>query len=321
VKTTTVKRVKWDNPILIASLSSLLLLILGQMISPGFAKPSQIINLLTVAAFLGIVAGSQNLVILGGNSGIDLSVGQVVTIGAIIGGAVIDGQNHNVLLGLILVLISTFVIGMANGVGVTYLQIPPLVMTLGMGIIVAAISKFITGGVPVKGAPEVLRTIVVGKLFGIPGILYIWLLFSVSMILFLRNTRYGINLFSMGANAEASRLSGVSISRMRIITYGLSSMFSGLAGFLYLGYVGSVYNITLGDKYTLPSVVAVVIGGTSLAGGTGGYIGVLIGAILLQLLESILITINIEQFGRNIFFGIGLIILMLGYGRMKKLRQ
>lgn len=311
----------WKNPIVIASAASLMLLIVGQIISPGFARPSQIVNLLTVAAFLGMVAGSQNLVILGGNSGIDLSVGNVVTIGAILGGAVMNGQNQYVFFGFIAALLATFMIGMLNGAGVTFLQIPPLVMTLGMGIIVSAISKFITGGVPVKGAPDALRTLVTGKFFGIPGILFLWLAFSVGMIFFLRNTRYGINLFAMGANDEAARLSGVSIARMRIVTYGLSSMFSGLAGFFYLGYVGSVYNITLGEKYTLPSIVAVVIGGTSLAGGAGGYAGVIIGAILLQLLESILITINIEQFGRDIFFGVGLLLLMLGYGRMKKLRQ
>jgi len=303
---------KINNPVGLAFIISILLLIIGQIVSPGFATLKQIINLLIVASFLGIVAGGQTLVIMSGNSGIDLSVGNVVTMGAIIGGALIKEQNENVLLGLIVVLAITFIVGLLNGIGSTYFNIPPLIMTLSMGIIVQAISKFITGGVPVGGAASILRNMVIGRFLGIPGILYIWLAFSILIIIILRNSTYGIYLLSVGANDKAAYLSGV--------TYGFSSMIAGASGFFYLGYLGSVYNITLGDKYTLPSIIAVVIGGTSLAGGNGGYIGTIAGAIVLQILESILITINIEQFGRNIIFGLVLLGLMFSYGRGKKLR-
>jgi len=311
---------KINNPVGLAFIISILLLIIGQIVSPGFATLKQIINLLIVASFLGIVAGGQTLVIMSGNSGIDLSVGNVVTMGAIIGGALIKEQNENVLLGLIVVLAITFIVGLLNGIGSTYFNIPPLIMTLSMGIIVQAISKFITGGVPVGGAASILRNMVIGRFLGIPGILYIWLAFSILIIIILRNSTYGIYLLSVGANDKAAYLSGVPVRLIRILTYGFSSMIAGASGFFYLGYLGSVYNITLGDKYTLPSIIAVVIGGTSLAGGNGGYIGTIAGAIVLQILESILITINIEQFGRNIIFGLVLLGLMFSYGRGKKLR-
>lgn len=311
---------KINNPVSLAFIISMLLLIIGQIVSPGFATLKQIINLLIVASFLGIVAGGQTLVIMSGNSGIDLSVGNVVTMGAIIGGALIKEQNENVLLGLIVVLAITFIVGLLNGIGSTYFNIPPLIMTLSMGIIVQAISKFITGGVPVGGAASILRNMVIGRFLGIPGILYIWLAFSILIIIILRNSTYGIYLLSVGANDKAAYLSGVPVRLIRILTYGFSSMIAGASGFFYLGYLGSVYNITLGDKYTLPSIIAVVIGGTSLAGGNGGYIGTIAGAIVLQILESILITINIEQFGRNIIFGLVLLGLMFSYGRGKKLR-
>ena len=311
---------KINNPVGLAFIISILLLIIGQIVSPGFATLKQIINLLIVASFLGIVAGGQTLVIMSGNGGIDLSVGNVVTMGAIIGGALIKEQNENVLLGLILVLTITFIVGLLNGIGSTYFNIPPLIMTLSMGIIVQAISKFITGGVPVGGAASILRNMVIGRFLGIPGILYIWLAFSILIIIILRNSTYGLYLLSVGANDKAAYLSGVPVRLIRILTYGFSSMIAGASGFFYLGYLGSVYNITLGDKYTLPSIIAVVIGGTSLAGGNGGYIGTIAGAIVLQILESILITINIEQFGRNIIFGLVLLGLMFSYARGKKLR-
>ncbi|GAI47960.1 unnamed protein product, partial [marine sediment metagenome] len=221
---------------------------------------------------------------------------------------------------LIVVLAITFIVGLLNGIGSTYFNIPPLIMTLSMGIIVQAISKFITGGVPVGGAAPILRNMVIGRFLGIPGILYIWLAFSILIIIVLRNSTYGLYLLSVGANDKAAYLSGVPVRLIRILTYGFGSMIAGASGFFYLGYLGSVYNITLGDKYTLPSIIAVVIGGTSLAGGSGGYIGTIAGAIVLQILESILITINIEQFGRNIIFGLVLLGLMFSYARGKKLR-
>ncbi len=309
------------NPVNLVFMLCLLLLFFGQLISPGFASPEQIINLLVVTSFLGIVAAGQNLVVIGGNSGIDLSVGNLVTFGAIVGGALMNEKSELMIPALLAVLFFSFLIGTLNGLGVVFFQIPSLVMTLSMGIIVAALNKFITGGVPVGGASPFLKRIVVGQAGGIPGILILWGVVGAGMFFLLRNTRFGMNLFALGSNSQAAFLSGVKVRKLRILTYSLSSFFAGLAGFLYLGYLGSVYNITLGDKYTLPSVVAVVVGGTSLAGGAGGYLGVLFGAVLLQLLESVLITVRLEQFGRNIVFGIVLLLLIFVYGRDRKMRQ
>ena len=309
------------DPTVLAAAATVLLLAIGQLVSPGFASVPQIVNMLTVAAFLGIVAAGQTLVVVGGGSGIDLSVGKVVTLGAIVGGAVMNGNDARIVVALLIVVVVTFAVGLVNGTGIAYLGIPPLVMTLGMSIVVAAISQFITGGVPVEGAPDALTSLVVGRVAGIPGILVWWALLAVMVVFTLRNTSYGMRLYAMGANTRAAFLSGVHVRPTRAITYGLCAATAGVAGFLYLGYVGSVYNVTLGDKYMLSSVVAVVIGGVSLAGGTGGYVGVVVGAVLLQVLESVLITVNIDQWGRNIIFGVVLLLLLLAYGREKRLRQ
>lgn len=308
------------NPTALALLATVVLLVVGQVVSPGFVSFRQVVNMLTVAAFLGIVAAGQALVVIGGGNGIDLSVGKVVTLGAIVGGAMMNGSDQRVLIGLAVVLVVAFLVGAVNGIGVAYLGIPPLVMTLGMSIVVAAISQFVTGGRPVRGAPDVLKTLVIGRVAGIPGILFWWVLLAATVVVVLRNTRYGAFLYAMGSNTKAAFLSGVRVRPYRVLTYGIGATIAGLAGFLYLGYVGSVYNITLGDKYMLASIVAVVIGGVSLAGGIGGYGGVVVGSILLQVLESVLITINMEQFGRNIVFGVALLLLLLAYGRERRLR-
>ncbi len=296
-----------------------ILLIVGNLVSPGFASPLQITNILVVASFLGIVAGAQNLVILGGASGLDLSVGKMVTLGAVLSGVLLKGNDRNLLLALVVVLAVTFFIGLLNGFGVAYFRIPPLVMTLGMSIVVIAVIRFLTKGVAVGGASELLKAIIAKRYFGIPGILYIWLLFTVVMEVVLRSTTFGMKLFSMGANERVAYLSGVRVMVFRVFIYGLSGMICGLSGFLYLGYLSSVYNISLGDKFQLASVIAVVIGGTSLAGGRGNYIGVAIGAFLLQILEGLLTTIHIDQSGRSILFGALMIVIVFLYGRENKL--
>jgi ribose transport system permease protein len=183
------------------------------------------------------------------------------------------------------------------------------------------VSRFLTGGLAVKGATPMMATVVTGRFLGIPGIIYIWIIFAFIIIFIQKNTRYGINLYAMGANDEAARLSGVNVKGLRILTYGLSSALAGLGGFLYLGYLGSIYNITLGNKYTLASIVAVVVGGVSLAGGKGGYLGVAVGCVLLQFLESFLTVQSIPPWGRDVILGTTLLVLLTAYAREAKLRQ
>lgn len=312
---------RFKNPTVIAAGIAILLLIVGELRAPGFAGFSQIVNMMTVAAFLGFVAAGQNLVVLSGKGGIDLSVGKVVTLGAILGGVIANGMDAGLPLAFIAVIGVTFSVGILNGIGVTIIGIPPLIMTLSMGIVIESISRFLTGGIVVKGATPFMLSLVTGRFMGIPGIVYIWALFTILVILFQNNTRFGMSLYSMGTNDKAARLSGVNVKWLRILTYGLSSMLAGLAGFLYLGYLGTIYNISLGNKYNLSSVVAVVVGGVSLAGGKGGYLGVAVGCIMLQFLESFLTVQSIPPWGREVIMGITLLVLLTAYAREKKLQQ
>ncbi len=312
---------RWaTRPVVLAFLLSLLLLLFGEILSPGFASYSQILNILVVSSFLGMVAGGQNLVIINGRGSIDLSVGQVMTLGAIIGGNIVDGANDYMLLAVLAVIGVSFSIGVLNGIGSTTFNIPPLVMTLGMGGVVKGLILFLTRGAQVGTASPFLESLVSGRwFFGIPGVLFVWAAFTALMIYLLRNTRYGISLFAIGANEPAARLSGVAVNRMKVVTFGLSGMIAGLTGFIMLGFTKTVY-ASMGDWYNLPSVIAVVIGGTALSGGIGGYGGTVAGAIVLILLRSVLTTLSMPEFGRQIIFGVVLIALMFAYGRQKKLR-
>jgi ribose transport system permease protein len=193
-------------------------------------------------------------------------------------------------------------------------------MTLGMAGVLQGLLVVLTRGQPSGNAAPLLVDFVTRPLaFGLPGMLFIWALVGVALWWLLRHTPFGLRVFAIGTNAEAAALSGVHVARVRTLLFGLSGLLSGLAGFFVLGYTGNVF-IGVGNQYVLPSIIAVVIGGTSLAGGSGGYWGTMAGAVVLVLLQGILTTLAIEPFGRQIIFGLTLLALMLFYGRQRRLR-
>ena len=308
------------RPLALAILVIVALLALGQAISPGFAAPSQLRSQIVIAALLGMVAAGQNLVIIAGREGIDLSVGALISLGALIAGNVMQGQDGMILPALAAAVAATFAVGLVNGLGVTIVRIPPLVMTLGMAGVLQGALIILTSGRPSgKAAPILTRFIVEPLALGVPGLIYLWAVVAVLLALMLSRTRPGLNIYAIGSNEEAARLCGVPTWWTRILVFGLSGLFAGLAGFLVIGYTSSVF-IGVGNNYVLPSIIAVVIGGTSLAGGSGGYVGTIAGAIVLTLLQSILTSLAIEPYGRQIIFGLVLLLLMLLYGRQKRLR-
>ena len=308
------------RPLAIAVIAILVLLAGGELLSPGFASLRQIVTLLTIAALLGVVAAGQNLVILGGREGIDLSVGGIISFAAFLAGNLMQQNDANILHALVLVLGATFLIGLISGLGVTFLRIPPLVMTLGMLGVVQGGLVLLTRGVPSgRAAPLLGRIVSDPVIFGLPGIVFVWIAVGVILTLVLRRTTFGFNVYAIGANESAAALAGVPVRRTRALLFALSGFFSGLTGILLLGYTEYVF-VGAGDQYMLPSIIAVVIGGTSLAGGSGGYVGTMAGAVVLILLQSILTTLNIPPFGRQIIFGVTLLGLMLLYGRQRRLR-
>lgn len=308
------------DPLTIAIGASVVLLLVGEILSPGFAQGNQIVKLLTVAAILGIVAAGQNLVILGGREGIDLSVGAMISLGAVLAGNMMNGQNSGIPLAILVAGAVPFLIGLINGIGVTFVRIPPLVMTLGMTAVIQGGLVVYSQGVPSGATAPMLAGFINRPLFlGIPGVLFVWLGIAAIMLFVLRRTALGFAIYAIGSNERAATLVGMPVPLIRTLIYGFSGLFAGLTGVCVIGYTGTSF-ISVGDQYVLPSVIAVVIGGTSLAGGAGGYIGTMAGAVALTILQSVLITLNLDVWARQIIFGGTLLALMLLYGRQKKLR-
>ncbi|MDB5623341.1 MAG: transporter permease [Devosia sp.] len=309
-----------SDPLVLAAISILVLLGLGEFLSPGFAQGSQIVRLLVVSAILGIVAAGQSLVVIGGREGIDLSVGALISLGAVLAGNVMSGSDGAILPAILVAGGVTFVVGLVSGLGVTLLRIPPLVMTLGMTGVVQGGLIVLSRGIPSgNAAPALMGFVNQPLLFGLPGILVVWAVIGVAMWFLLRRTALGYAIYAMGSNERAAVLTGLPTRAIRTLLYGLSGLFAGLTGVCVIGYTGNSF-ISVGDQYVLPSIIAVVIGGISLAGGSGNYFGVILGAIALTLLQSVLTTLQFEFWGRQLIFGAVLLVLMLLYGRTRQLR-
>ena len=220
------------HPLVLACLALVLLMVVGELLSPGFASPHQIVNQLIIAAMLGVVAAGQNLVIICGREGIDLSVGSIISFGAFLGGNLMQQNDANLVLALLVVFAATFLIGLISGIGVTVMRIPPLVMTLGMLGVVNGLLVVLTRGIPSGRAAPLLAKITAPLLLGLPTIVYIWIAVEFVMALVLRRTSFGLNMYAIGSNEEAAALAGVKVRTTRTLAFALSGLFSGISGIL-----------------------------------------------------------------------------------------
>ncbi|GAB4576054.1 MAG: ABC transporter permease [Anaerolineae bacterium] len=309
------------SPPLLALLLSVMLFLIGGVINPDFLNLTQAINIVRLASFLGIIAAGQTLVIISGGEGIDLSVGAVVTLGAILTFRITDGSDAMILPALVIVLAVGAGIGFLNGVGINRLRIPPLVMTLGMAGVVRGVILQVTQGQLIGNTPPLMRRLIAEPTFaGLPGVMFLWAALGAAMWLLLERTTYGKHLFAVGVNRTTARLSGVRVPRVVLATYTLSGMLAALGGFVLLGFTQTVF-LNLGEPYLFPSIAAVVVGGTVLAGGKGSYFGTMSGALVLTLIESLLRALQLQEAYKLITLGLILVILISIYGRQRSVRQ
>jgi ribose transport system permease protein len=314
------------SPPALALILAIVLFFAGGLINPDFVNVNSAINVVRLAAFLGIIAAGQTLVIISGGEGIDLSAGAVVTLSAILVFRITGGDNAQIPVGLAAALGAGAAIGFVNGLGITLLSIPPLVMTLGMTGVVTGTVLIVTQGQLIGKTPDLMaRLISEPLLLGIPGVVFFWLIFGAGMWLLLERTAYGRRLFAIGVNRTAARLSGVRVGRMVILTFTLSGMLAALGGFMLLGFSQTVF-LNLGEPYLFPSIAAVVVGGTLLSGGKGSYWGTMSGALVLTLIDSLLVGLRARIPGlgeahKLIILGVILVLLLSLYGRQRALRQ
>ena len=275
---------------------------------PGFARLSHIRTVFLESALIGFVALGQTLVVITG--GIDLSVAWMMTIGAYMVSNLVNSSNANLVWGIPLMLVVTFGLGAINGFCISCLRVPAIVMTLGMNIILQGALVALTQGSPGQSAPPLLLTLGQKNLLGIPYLVIIWIIMTVVVMLALFKMKYGRKLFAIGNNATVAKYSGIRVDNTIILSYAISGMTAGIAGALLAGKVGSCY-LAMGDTYQFQSIAAVAIGGTSMLGGKGNYLGTVAGSLTITILLGILVALNLPFGVQTMAYGLIVLISVI----------
>ena len=211
-------------------------------------------------------------------------------------------------------------LGLLNGIGVAYLRIPSMIITLAVNAVAQGLMVAYTGGFsPQDSASAAMRFIATGSLFGIPHGLIVWAVIGAGAVFLLNRTTFGRAIYAIGNRERAAFLSGVDTQRVVMIAFAISGGLSAFGGELLAGYASKAAQ-AMGDAYLLPSIAAVVLGGTSILGGRGSYLGTVAGVILITLLQSILSVMQMPEAGRQVIYGGVIIAMLLLYGRERRHR-
>jgi ribose/xylose/arabinose/galactoside ABC-type transport system permease subunit len=274
---------------LIMPLSLLVLVGIATALQPSFLAANNIKDILTQAAPLGMVVLGQTLVIL--VRGLDLSVGSLMATVAVLATA-FNATSDVAIPGIfIVVILFSALVGLLNGLLVTKRNVSPFLATLAMMIVLQGIRFAYTQGAPAGSLPNGFRWLGTGSLFGLPVNLLAFLVLFSSLVFLLHKTVFGRKIYMTGGNPRAADLVGVSSSTITITCYVLCSVLSGLGGLFLVGFVGTVDN-WVGRGYELDSIVAAVIGGVALSGGSGTLAGATLGALVLIVLFNITIILG-----------------------------
>ncbi|HLR67670.1 ABC transporter permease subunit [Virgibacillus alimentarius] len=280
-------------------------IILG-LLSDNFFTLNNILNLLRQVSVNALIAFGMTFVIL--TAGIDLSVGSLLALGsALTAGLLSSGVDP--MLSMLIGLLIGLALGAVNGLIITKGKVAPFIATLATMTIFRGATLVYTGGKPITGLSDSVSFQMIGKgyVFGVPFPAVIMMIAFVILFFVLRNTVFGRQVYAVGGNEEASILSGIKTDRVKVWVYALTGMLSVLAGIIITSRLNSAQP-TAGTMYELDAIAAVVIGGTSLAGGRGRIAGTLVGALIIGVIDNGLNLLNVSSFYQQIVKG-GVILL------------
>jgi len=302
-----------NKKIITALIAIVLVFVLGQVVVSGFLTIHQVLITMKLASFIALFGLCQMLVMSAGGAGLDLSVGYTATITAIFTASVMNGANSNLWLAILIAIGIGLVVGLANGLLSAYVKLPSLVVTLAMSQILQGTINVYTAGRLISGKPSPVLQILSAKGSGIiPNIVILLLVVTAVVMVILYRTKLGATLFGVGENETAAYLSGINTRRVRTIAFTMSGIIASLIGLLLIGNMGVAFK-DMGSDYVLPSIAAAVVGGVSLRGGNGNYVGVVLGAILLQTVLNLLVALGWGDAGKWTGFGIVLYVLLMAY--------
>ncbi|SDA61589.1 ABC transporter permease [Mesorhizobium qingshengii] len=287
----------------------------GTVLIPGYSSPFAVRAMLVLASLLAVASIGQTLVVIMG--GIDLSIPFVIGFANVVAAQLYgDGWNFFLVCGLVGVL--ALVIGGLNGLISRSLDIQPLIVTLGIGMVVQGLVLLWTAGFPSGSAPQAVSNFVsIGGSAGplpVPWLVPSLVVLAALVVLVLERTPYGRRLYALGSNPGAAPLALIDPVRMWVITYAASAFFAAVAGVLLLGFTGSAYG-DVGQPYLFQTIAAVVVGGAALVGGRGSYLGTIAGVLVLTEINTLLIGLGFQPSAVQAALGFIIVLLVSLYGR------
>ncbi len=292
------------------------LCLVAGFLSDAFLTFNNLMNVARQVSITAIIAAGMTLIIL--IAGIDLSVGSVLAFSGAIAAGMLSAHVP-----LVVVILATLVVGLLfgliNGVFVTRWGIPSFITTLALMVIARGMTLVYTKGYPLVVSDEAFRYIGNGKLLGIPLPIIIMLIVFALMYWVLNYTSFGRYIYAIGGNEEASRLSGIPVRTIKMLVFGIGGMLSALSAIIYTSRLMSAQP-TAGTGIELDAIAAVIIGGTSLAGGKGGVIGTLFGALIMGILDNVLNLMNVSPFYQSIAKGLVILIAVLVDSKFSKMK-
>ena len=275
--------------------------------TPHFATVSNLVNVVQQSTIIGVLAVGMTFVILSG--GIDLSVGSLVAFSGIVFGTVVQAGIPLPLAALASLAVGLFC-GVVNGSLITIGRLPPFIATLGMMSVARGAALMLSDGRPISGFPLSFRALATGHLLGIPIPVVIMLgLYAVAHFVLTRVT-FGRYVYAIGGNEEAAALSGVNVRACKIAVYAICGLLSGVTSLLLIARLDSAQPIA-GIAYELDAIAAVVIGGSSLLGGSGSVTGTLIGALIMSVLRNGLNLLGVSSYLQQVAIGTVIVVAVL----------
>lgn len=292
----------------------LALLILGSIASPYFRSSRNLLNFgRKMVVVLTILSIGQTMVMIAG--GIDLSVGAMVKLIGVFSAGMMMGELGRLIPVSFLCLGFGGLVGLVNGLIVTKAGVAPFIATLGMMSILRGIAFGYTT-TPIGSVPKSMRFLARGMVGPFPFALFVIIVFIVLAWFVLKYTRFGRHLYAVGGNNEIARLAGINVDRTRILTYVISGVLAALAGLFMVSRMG-VGEPDIGEGLELDSITAVILGGTSLAGGVGGIVGTVAGVLVLGLIDNLLNLLRVSSFYQLVVKGI-IILMAVSIHRAKR---
>jgi ribose transport system permease protein len=295
--------------------SLIALFVILSIASPYFLTATNLSSVVRQTAVINIMALGMTLVIVSG--GIDLSVGSILAFAGVMGTLTMVSTS-SVLLGIATGVFFGLLWGIANGVMITSLQIPPFIVTLGTLGIVRGLTLVVTNGLPVVGLPKEHSYLGEGTVGPVPFVLVVLIVCAVIMHVVLHSTKLGRYTYAIGSNEEAAIYAGIPVARYKIAIYGIAGMLTGLAAMIETSRL-MTGQPTAGVTYELQVIAAVVIGGGSLTGGEGTVIGTLIGAFIMGLLSNGSDLLGVNPYWQQAIIG-SIIIMAVALDAARKRR-